>query len=357
MQTPHPGLGNRLDREQSQGLAPRERMRQLLLRLLGRSLPLIEAEGSTPVPLDAGPYDRFQPTGLRPIDRRATMLAAAPTSTEGSTGEVRVKVRPLGLFDWVLLGIEVVGAVVVAWLVFQYVYTAYFDTAPRRVSPPPASQPLHSSNSGVQRATATATRTVLPTATRFSEVLPPLVGTGTAESKESFDSGAATGTGSSASPTPAPPTATPSPTVDAALLLPVRLRIPVMVLDSPVHEVEVNMGTWEVSALDVGHHEGTGNPGDKGNVVLAAHRDINSALFRELDRLKPGDAVYVSNNLREYRYIVQESFVVGPNHTEVMAPTDDSRVTLITCTPIGLATQRLIVTAMLDTVYDSPGAP
>jgi sortase A len=121
-----------------------------------------------------------------------------------------------------------------------------------------------------------------------------------------------------------------------------------MVLDSPVHEVTVNMGVWEVSPMDIGHHQGTANPGEIGNVVLAGHRDINSALFRELDRLQPGDELFVSNGLREYRYVVKESFVVSPDHIEVMEPTSDRRVTLITCTPIGIATQRLVVTAILD---------
>jgi sortase A len=149
-------------------------------------------------------------------------------------------------------------------------------------------------------------------------------------------------------------TPTPTPTIDPKLLLPSRLRIPVMFLDSPIHEVRINMGNWEVSPMDIGHHEGTANPGEVGNVVLAGHRDINSALFRELDRLQPGDSVFVSNNLREYRYVVTDSFVVTPDHTEVMDPTDDKRVTLITCTPIGLATQRLIVVATLDESY-TPG--
>jgi sortase A len=120
-----------------------------------------------------------------------------------------------------------------------------------------------------------------------------------------------------------------------------------MFLDSPVHEVTVNMGQWEVSPMDIGHHEGTANPGETGNMVLAGHRDINSALFRELDRLEPGDDVFVSNTFGEYHYIVQESIVVGPDHTEVMDPTPDRRLTLITCTPIGIDTQRLIVIATL----------
>jgi sortase (surface protein transpeptidase) len=37
-----------------------------------------------------------------------------------------------------------------------------------------------------------------------------------------------------------------------------------------------------------------------------------------------------------------------------MNPTDDARLTLITCTPIGLATKRLIVVADLDPFYVSP---
>jgi sortase A len=121
-----------------------------------------------------------------------------------------------------------------------------------------------------------------------------------------------------------------------------------MFLDSAVHEVTVNMGEWEVSPMDVGHHEGTANPGEVGNVVLAGHRDINSALFRELDRLQPGDEVFVSNELGEYRYLVEESLVVSPDYVQVMDPTEDKRLTLITCTPPGLATQRLVVIAKLD---------
>jgi sortase A len=243
---------------------------------------------------------------------------------------------PLRIFDTALLVIEVVSAMVVSWLVWQYVYTAYFDTAPRRVSPPRSEQILPMQ---------TPTARPVPTPTRIAEVLPPLEGT---SDEQEWTPGVVGG--SKASPTA---TATPTPRIEPQFLLPSRLRIPAMFLDSPVHEVTVNMGEWEVSPMDVGHHEGTANPGEIGNVVLAGHRDINSALFRDLDRLQPGDEVFVSNSLREYRYVVTESFVVGPDHAEVMDPTGDKRVTLITCTPIGLATQRLVVTAMLDETYDT----
>lgn len=270
---------------------------------------------------DADEPGRFQPGTLSPVAEAVT----------GSTGRRffrrPVRTGALGWLDRGLLVAEVACALVVVWLVAQYLYTAYFDTAPRRISSAQQPRSTASRSGAVPGPLSTVTRTPTPLG-RDGQSLAQM--------------------GEFAPVPPATFTARPEPTIDPELLLPKRLRIPVMFLDSPVHEVHINMGTWEVSPMDIGHHEGTGVPGKVGNVVLAGHRDINSALFRELDRLQPGDEVFVSNSFQEYRYIVTESFVVGPTHTEVMDPTDDKRVTLITCTPIGLATQRLIVTAVLD---------
>ncbi len=265
------------------------------------------------------------------------------------------------MFDRALLAAEVASALVVTWLVAQYIYTAYIDTTPHRVgssrgatAPSVLAGPTHT-------ATATQSPATLPTATLVSQVAPPVEGPAQGGTGSKSDD---TGPPAFAPPpdgwpgtvTPLPtgtPTSTPTatPTVDPQLLLPSRLRIPVMFLDSPVEEVHVSMGVWQTSPMNIGHLEGSGNPGGTGNVVLAAHRDINSALFRDLDRLEQGDEVFVSNALREYRYIVTDTFVVTPSHTEVMDPTSDKRVTLITCTPVGLATQRLVVTAALDESY------
>jgi sortase A len=314
------------------------------------ALPESGSEAKTEPPLSLA-NDRFRAGALSPVEERGR---------SGKQGEARSK--GWRVFDKALLVAEVISAIVVTWLVAQYIYTAYIDTTPHRVG---SNRPLPSL--GQVARTPTRTPTSHPaesTPTRLSEVAPPVQGTAQTGSA-SASGGKSDDTGPDAFvPQPdewiaratpsvtATPTAT--PTVDPKLLLPTRLRIPVMFLDSPVHEVRINMGKWEVSPMDIGHHEGSGNPGEVGNVVLAGHRDINSALFRELDRLQPGDSVFVSNSLGEYRYVVTDSFVVTPDHTEVMDPTDDKRVTLITCTPIGLATQRLIVTAQLDESY-APG--
>ncbi|HEX8597714.1 MAG TPA: sortase [Chloroflexia bacterium] len=281
--------------------------------------------------------DRFQISGLQPVDRSRTFtLPWDRQRFDDDGGRDQEPRKPLNLLDWLLLGLEALGALVVAWLAFQYIYTTYIDTAPRRLTPPP-SRPVPSGGSGaIATATPTVRVTASPeaeaTATFVSEVLPPMIGGGPEP----------TGTATPGS------AGTPAPTASPEALLPNRLRIPVMFLDSAVHEVTVNMGEWEVSPMDVGHHEGTANPGEVGNVVLAGHRDINSALFRELDRLQPGDEVFVGNMFGEYRYLVEESLVVSPDYVQVMDPTGDKRLTLITCTPLGLATQRLVVIAKLD---------
>lgn len=287
-------------------------------------------------------YSRFQPGALSPVDERPARRNGAHVLSPAAGHLRQAAIKPLKLFDRALLVAEVASALVVTWLVAQYIYTAYIDTAPRRVSPPRSAY-------RASGAAPTFTNTPTPTATRLAAATAATVVPADGGLGAGWAVGDANGAEAAPSSTSGP---TSTPTVAPELLLPTRLRIPVMFLDSPIDEVTVNMGEWEVAPLNVGHHEGTANPGEVGNMVLAAHRDIYSALFRELDRLEPGDEVFVSNSLREYRYRVVESFVVSPEQTEVMDPSDDKRVTLITCTPIGLSTQRLIVTAILD---EEPG--
>jgi sortase A len=159
---------------------------------------------------------------------------------------------------------------------------------------------------------------------------------------------------------PPTPSATPSPapTEDPSLRLPIRMVVPKLKLDIRVREVELQLAAdqaqWEVADYMAGHHTGTANPGEMGNVVIAGHRDIRGKVFYYLDKLKEGDEIFLYTGLGIYRYLVRGSTIVKPTRTDVMNPTDDARLTLITCTPIGLATNRLIVVADLDPFYVSP---
>lgn len=95
----------------------------------------------------------------------------------------------------------------------------------------------------------------------------------------------------------------------------------------------------------VGHIPGTALPGQVGNVGIAGHRDT---FFRSLKDIQVHDMIVVSTRWGEYRYRVVSSRVVGPHEVEVLDPTSDEVLTLVTCHPfylVGPAPDRFIVRA------------
>lgn len=124
----------------------------------------------------------------------------------------------------------------------------------------------------------------------------------------------------------------------------VRIQIPAISVDAPV----VQGDGWEQLKKGVGQYIGTPNPGKEGNIVLSAHNDVFGEIFRDLDRLKPGDAVMLFTNQRAYIYIVQETRILEPTQVEVMAPTPEAIVTLISCYPYLVDDKRIVVQAVLQ---------
>jgi sortase A len=100
---------------------------------------------------------------------------------------------------------------------------------------------------------------------------------------------------------------------------------------------------WEQLKRGVGQHVGSSDPGQPGNLVLSAHNDIFGELFRDLDQLKPGDPIIISTATRDYTYRVTGMRIVGPTDVEVMAPTNKSTITLISCYPYLVDNQRIVV--------------
>ena len=99
----------------------------------------------------------------------------------------------------------------------------------------------------------------------------------------------------------------------------------------------------------VGHFQGTAMPGQKGNFCLAGHRSYTfGEYFNRLGELKDGDEIQVKTVNGEYKYKVYDIQVVLPSQVQVLNPTTDSTMTLVTCTPIRIATHRLIIKARLE---------
>lgn len=97
----------------------------------------------------------------------------------------------------------------------------------------------------------------------------------------------------------------------------------------------------------IGHWRGSAGLGEKGNIVLAAHRD---SFFAGLKDVRVGDVVTLrSPHQKLFQYRVKQFFVVDPSSTWVMDPTPkQDTLTLITCFPFrfaGSAPRRFVVQA------------
>jgi sortase A len=93
--------------------------------------------------------------------------------------------------------------------------------------------------------------------------------------------------------------------------------------------------------------EGTALPGDRGNAVIAGHRDTH---FRVLKDVKKGDRILIERDGEEFTYVVSNMKIVKPSETQVLRPTETSKLTLVTCYPfyyMGPAPKRYIVQADL----------
>jgi sortase A len=149
---------------------------------------------------------------------------------------------------------------------------------------------------------------------------------------------------------------------------PIKLSIPRIKIDTSVVPVSWEMipgkdgqqsSQWKVAEYAAGHHQGTANPGQPGNVVISGHVDWKGEVFKNLHEAKRGDEIHVYTDDREYLYLVQDIQIVLEDgatdaqkrqNARFMDPTPDQTLTLITCYPYGIDNHRLIVIAK---PYDS----
>ena len=88
--------------------------------------------------------------------------------------------------------------------------------------------------------------------------------------------------------------------------------------------------------------------------MINGHRDIQGAVFRHLDRVRVGDEITLYVGTTAYPYRVTETVVVPETfasaeqraaNLRLISYMPEERLTLVTCTPVGLATHRLLVIA------------
>lgn len=146
---------------------------------------------------------------------------------------------------------------------------------------------------------------------------------------------------------------------DVRLVIPrIEKNVPVVTVKSD-NLIKKNWNGLEkdiMTALQNGviHYPGTAMPGQKGNVVITGHSSYfpwDAGQFKDvfalLHEVKKNDKMVLYYNQKKYIYEVVDIQTVKPNNTDVLQQTEDDRLTLITCTPVGTNLNRLIVIAKL----------
>ena len=165
---------------------------------------------------------------------------------------------------------------------------------------------------------------------------------------------------------PATPRATrtpivPAPTAqpDPADRIPRRIIIPAIELDAPIETVGWHVingvSAWDVpDRFAAGWLKTSAGLGQSGNTVLDGHHNIAGEVFRRLVDLKLGDEidVFTSGEMFAYkvttRQVLKERaapYELRVKNAQWIMPTDDERLTLVTCWPYITNSHRLIIVA------------
>jgi sortase A len=123
---------------------------------------------------------------------------------------------------------------------------------------------------------------------------------------------------------------------------------------SVVEQNGQQFSVWQVADYAAGWHMTSAPPGQPGNTVLSGHHNIKGEIFRYLVDVQEGDEVDVYVGDTVYQYYVEQKLIlkekgepaeVRRQNAQWIAPSDDVRLTLVTCWPYTNNTHRVIVVA------------
>lgn len=153
---------------------------------------------------------------------------------------------------------------------------------------------------------------------------------------------------------------------------PLRLVIPTIELDAPILPVKpelvnldgVNFEQWgSPDEFAAGWHESSAKLGEIGNTVLNGHHNIYGEVFKRLIELNQNDLIEIYSDQFLFTYQVTnkmvfpeqyESLDVRIKNAQWILPSQDERLTLITCWPYWSNTHRLIIVAKPLSVEELP---
>jgi sortase A len=156
---------------------------------------------------------------------------------------------------------------------------------------------------------------------------------------------------------------TPAPTPTPQGYVPDRIVIPAIDLDAPVHLARIRMIKYEGQIYNqwvapnefaAGWHEASAMLGLPGNTVLNGHHNVDGKVFGHLIDLKEGDLITVYSGDESFLYRVKlkmtlrelnQPIEVRYENARWIMPSEDERLTLVTCWPETGNSHRLIIVA------------
>lgn len=146
-----------------------------------------------------------------------------------------------------------------------------------------------------------------------------------------------------------------------------RLIIPKINVDVPVlydigNDYNSQMAAMQKGVAQFAIPGASSHPGQVGNTVIAGHSSNDlidqgdyKFIFAQLEKMSVGDTIYANYQSKRYTYTVTSIKIVKPTNVSALVyPTTKPLLTLVTCTPLGTSTNRLLITA--EQVNPDPNA-
>lgn len=152
------------------------------------------------------------------------------------------------------------------------------------------------------------------------------------------------------------------PTLETGYI-PDRVVIPIINLDAPVvpiHAKDIHLNDqtyqqWLVpNKFAAGWHDTSARLGIIGNTVLNGHHNVYGKVFKNLVRLEKGDEIDVYSGEKIFKFIVDQKLLLPERfqplekraeNAQWIMPSEDERLTLVTCWPLDSNTHRVIIVA------------
>lgn len=123
-----------------------------------------------------------------------------------------------------------------------------------------------------------------------------------------------------------------------------------------IPSIDLKLPIWEGAGkvelrYGVGHIPVSADAGQTGNFCLMGHRMKKyGSIFNRLGEVQIGDTIEVSAGDSIYHYKVDQIETISPSELSsyIGVSEEDCRITLITCTPTGVGSHRLLVIGHLE---------